>query len=71
MLNEMVSYHRKPAFPQAFGLDTPELLEQRGIDVGVLFGNLKDVVDVSERFLDTLQLEVKNAPSVAEQHVGR
>ena len=40
---------------QAFGLDTPELLERRGIDVQSLFGNLKEVVDVSEEFLATLQ----------------
>ena len=40
---------------QAFGLDTPELLERRGIDVHSLFGNLKEVVDVSEEFLATLQ----------------
>ena len=26
---------------QAFGLDTPELREQRGIDVTTLFGNLQ------------------------------
>ena len=41
---------------EAFGLDTPEIMEQRNIDVNVLFGNLKDVIDVSEKFLDTLQV---------------
>ena len=40
---------------KAFGLDTPELLERRGVDVHSLFGNLREVVDVSEEFLATLQ----------------
>jgi hypothetical protein len=41
---------------QAFGLDTPAMLEQRGVDVATLFGNVGDVIDISERFLDTLQV---------------
>ena len=41
---------------QAFGLDTPAMLEQRGVDVPTLFGNVGDVIDISERFLDTLQV---------------
>ena len=57
--------------PQAFGLDTPELLERRGVDVHSLFGNLKDVVDVSEEFLATLQEEVKAKAEADEQMVGR
>ncbi len=32
------------------------MLEQRGVDVVTLFGNVADVIDVSERFLDTLQV---------------
>ena len=43
---------------QAFGLDTPAMLEQRGVDVATLFGNVADVIDVSERFLDTLQVKI-------------
>jgi hypothetical protein len=42
---------------QAFGLDTPAMLEQRGVDVATLFGNVGDVIDISERFLDTLQVD--------------
>ena len=56
---------------QAFGLDTPDMLEQRGVDVGALFGNLSDVIDVSLAFLDTLQEEVKSKSSSCEQMVGR
>ena len=40
----------------AFGLDTPEILEQSNIDVSALFGNLRDVIDTSENFLYTLQV---------------
>ena len=43
---------------QAFGLDTPAMLEQRGVDVPTLFGNVGDVIDISERFLDTLQVGI-------------
>ena len=39
---------------QAFGLDTPEVLEQRQVDVQGLFGNLSDVIEVSSQFLETL-----------------
>jgi hypothetical protein len=35
------------------------MLEQRGVDVATLFGNVADVIDVSERFLDTLQVRVQ------------
>ena len=55
---------------QAFGLDTPAMLEQRNVDVGALFGNLADIIEVSESFLDTLQSEVKNKEA-SEQIVGR
>jgi hypothetical protein len=56
---------------QAFGLDTPEMLERRSIDVASLFGNLKDVIEISEEFLATLQEEVKSKTSADEQMVGR
>jgi hypothetical protein len=39
---------------QAFGLDTPEVMEQRQIDVAGLFGNLADIIEVSSKFLETL-----------------
>ena len=39
---------------QAFGLDTPEVLEQRQVDVQGLFGNLSDVIEISTKFLETL-----------------
>jgi len=55
----------------AFGLDTPEMLERRGVDVPALFGNLADVIDVSEKFTETLQLEVKSRSCPGEQRVGR
>lgn len=56
---------------QAFGLDTPTMLEQRAVDVPVLFGNLNEVIEVSEKFLDTLQEEVKSKSNAAEQMVGK
>jgi hypothetical protein len=56
---------------QAFGLDTPAMLEQRNVDVNSLFGNLSDIIEVSESFLDSLQLDAKNKPSVSEENVGR
>ena len=56
---------------QAFGLDTPAMLEQRNVDVSSLFGNLSDIIEVSESFLESLQLEAKNNSSVSEQNVGR
>ena len=46
------------------------MLEQRNVDVGALFGNLADIIEVSESFLDTLQSEVKNK-TACEQIVGR
>ena len=56
---------------QAFGLDTPAMLEQRNVDVGSLFGNLSDIIEVSESFLESLQLEAKNNTSVFEENIGR
>ena len=56
---------------QAFGLDTPAMLEQRNVDVRSLFGNLSDIIEVSESFLDSLQAEVKNKASNSEENVGR
>ena len=56
---------------QAFGLDTPAMLEQRNVDVNSLFGNLADIIEVSESFLESLQIETKNNSSVSDQNVGR
>ena len=56
---------------QAFGLDTPAMLEQRNVDVSSLFGNLSDIIEVSEQFLESLQMEAKNNSSVSDQNVGR
>ncbi len=44
---------------QAFGLDTPEMLQQRSVDVETLFGNMAEVIDISEKFLETLQVRVR------------
>lgn len=38
------------------------MLEQRGLDVVTLFGNLADVIDISERFLDTLEVRHLESP---------
>ena len=56
---------------QAFGLDTPAMLEQRNVDVTSLFGNLSDIIEVSESFLESLQIEAKNNSVVSEQSIGR
>ena len=56
---------------QAFGLDTPDMLEQRGVDVGALFGNLSEVIEVSVAFLDSLQAQVKIKSSSTDQMVGK
>ena len=45
---------------QAFGLDTPEVLEQRQVDVPGLFGNLSDVIEISTKFIDTLNDNPEN-----------
>ena len=46
---------------QAFGLDTPDMLEQRSVDVPALFGNLGDVIETSASFLEALQKETVSA----------
>ena len=45
---------------QAFGLETPDLLEQRGIEVQGLFGNLSDIIDISSKFLENLTEDPEN-----------
>ena len=61
---------------QAFSLDTPDVLEQKQIDVKGLFGNLKDVINVSSAFLETLTKDVKiedceSVASTAEPSIGK
>eukprot|EP00092_Neocalanus_flemingeri_P059232 GFUD01070744.1.p1 GENE.GFUD01070744.1~~GFUD01070744.1.p1 ORF type:complete len:905 (+),score=202.84 GFUD01070744.1:37-2751(+) len=55
---------------QAFNLDCPEALDQKGIEVQDLFGNIADVINVSEQFLATLQIEVKSKSDPKNQMVG-
>ena len=45
---------------QAFSLETPDLLEQRGIEVQGLFGNLSDIIDISSKFLENLTEDPEN-----------
>ena len=45
---------------QAFGLETPDLLEQRGIEVQGLFGNLSDIIEISSKFLENLTEDPEN-----------
>lgn len=42
------------------------MLEQRSVDVGTLFGNLAEVIDVSGKFLSSLRQEVNNARAQAQ-----
>ena len=53
----------------AFKLDTPENLEQKGIDVNGLFGNLKDIIDSSSKFLDTLSID-NTHQSMEDENTG-
>ena len=46
------------------------MLQKKGIDTAILFGNLGDVIATSEAFLDTLQLEVKSKSDPNDQMVG-
>ena len=51
-------------------MDCPEHLDQKGIEVQELFGNIADVIDISEKFLDTLHLQVKSKSDPGSQMVG-
>lgn len=44
---------------EVFNLHNPTMLEERGIDVKALFGNILDVMHVAENFLDSLQFAMK------------
>ncbi|PNF35605.1 hypothetical protein B7P43_G02409, partial [Cryptotermes secundus] len=54
---------------EIFNLHNPRLLEARGIDVKVVFGNILEVLQVAETLLDKLQLAMKGK-SEDEQCVG-
>ena len=36
---------------QAFNLDAPEQLEEKGIEATVLFGNIGEIIEISDRLL--------------------
>jgi len=56
---------------QAFNLDSPQLLDQKGIDAGTLFGNIGEIIEISDRFLASVQLEVNGQADPCQQLVGR
>ena len=41
---------------QAFNLDAPEQLEEKGIEATILFGNIGEIIEISDRLLMTLML---------------
>ena len=41
---------------QAFNLDAPQQLEEKGIEATVLFGNIGEIIEISDRLLMTLML---------------
>ena len=41
---------------QAFNLDAPQQLEERGIEATILFGNIGEIIEISDRLLMTLML---------------
>jgi hypothetical protein len=56
---------------QAFSLEAPLLLEQKGIDAATLFGNIGEIIEISDRFLETVQREVREEAEPARQMAGR
>ncbi|KAK3909021.1 Dynamin-binding protein, partial [Frankliniella fusca] len=54
---------------EVFNLYNPAMLEERGIDVKALFGNILEVMQVAENFLDSLQFAMKGK-SEENQCVG-
>ena len=43
---------------QAFNLDAPEQLEEKGIEATVLFGNIGEIIEISDRLLLMMMLLV-------------
>ena len=41
---------------QAFNLDAPQQLEEKGIEASVLFGNIGEIIEISDRSLLRLGL---------------
>ena len=41
---------------QAFNLDDPQQLEEKGIEAGTLFGNIGEIIEISDRFLEIMML---------------
>ncbi|XP_012277640.1 dynamin-binding protein [Orussus abietinus] len=39
---------------ETFHLNSPQILESRGIDVAILFGNIEEVIEVAEELLDMM-----------------
>ena len=37
---------------QAFNLDAPQQLEEKGIEPAILFGNIGEIIEISDRSLD-------------------
>ena len=44
--------HGVKSFVQAFNLDAPQQLEEKGIEAAVLFGNIGEIIEISDRFLE-------------------
>ena len=43
---------------QAFNLDAPQQLEEKGIEATVLFGNIGEIIEISDRLLLMMKLLV-------------
>ena len=39
-------------FVQAFNLDAPQQLEEKGIEAAILFGNIGEIIEISDRSLE-------------------
>ena len=37
---------------QAFNLDAPQQLEEKGIEAAILFGNIGEIIEISDRSLE-------------------
>ena len=43
---------RRIVFVQAFNLDAPQQLEEKGIEAAILFGNIGEIIEISDRSLE-------------------
>merc|ERR1719422_2754301 len=55
---------------QAFNLDAPQQLEEKGIEATVLFGNIGEIIEISDRFLGSVQQQVSEEKPANKQLVG-